>query len=35
MIFPQKQLLAVLEWLKEIEPKNEMGDRIRVQELEI
>ena len=35
MIFPQQQLLSVMEWIKELEPKNEMGERIRLQELEI
>jgi len=35
MIFPEKQLVSVMNFVKELEPKNEMDERIRLEELEI
>jgi hypothetical protein len=35
MIFPEKQLVSVMNFIKELEPKNEMDERIRLEELEI
>jgi len=35
MIFPQKQLAKVMHHIQSLEPKNEMGERVRLQELEI
>ena len=35
MIFPEKQLVAVRDWIKQVEPKNEMDERLRLEELEI